>query len=304
MVPIKIIHSTKNNNAIDSCEVKYSSRLFTLLNYNNCAETYQGKINDREVLVAFFEDALEQIQQFIENNLKSFNAPNEIPILSPSRITLILQVFHSLGVMLGIAIRSNIPIILKLPSEFHELLVCKSPNEYLSDENINQIQLQTMALSLRRGITSIIPNSVLEWMRVDDIKYLLRGCPTLSCATFLRRNATYEVGVNSTDKHVALFWSAIRDLPHKQRLELLCHLWKKSQHVTFDILCAQLEESDASIPSIHIFPPTALAMLCSDTSPIVIFPDRSAISLPRYTSFFTMKSRLKDLITSLKLNDV
>jgi len=44
---------------------------------------------------------------------------------------------------------------------------------------------------------------------------------------------------------------------------------------------------------LHILPPTALALLSPDTCEIMVFADRGAISLPRYSSLHVMMQQLQ-----------
>lgn len=44
---------------------------------------------------------------------------------------------------------------------------------------------------------------------------------------------------------------------------------------------------------LHILPPTALALLSPDLCEIMVFPDRAAISIPRYSSLQVMMQQLQ-----------
>ena len=47
---------------------------------------------------------------------------------------------------------------------------------------------------------------------------------------------------------------------------------------------------------LHIMPPTAVALLSPDTSEILVFPDRCALSLPRYSSMRVLMQHLQPLL--------
>ena len=48
--------------------------------------------------------------------------------------------------------------------------------------------------------------------------------------------------------------------------------------------------------ALHILPPTAVALLSPDTSEILVFPDRCALALPRYTNLRVLTQQLLRLI--------
>lgn len=49
---------------------------------------------------------------------------------------------------------------------------------------------------------------------------------------------------------------------------------------------------------LHILPPTAVAMLSPDVSEIVLFADRSALALPRYSNLKVMMDYLQRVSTA------
>ena len=51
--------------------------------------------------------------------------------------------------------------------------------------------------------------------------------------------------------------------------------------------------------SILVLPPTAVAMLGADNAPLLTFPDRGAISVPRYSSLEVAKARVAELVREL-----
>ena len=73
----------------------------------------------------------------------------------------------------------------------------------------------------------------------------------------------------------------------------------------FDLLSVPLMDQDVPLLrgslTLTLYPPTALAMLCPDTSPITAFPDKPGLSLPKCTSLGAMNERLRDFISSLRM---
>jgi hypothetical protein len=60
-----------------------------------------------------------------------------------------------------------------------------------------------------------------------------------------------------------------------------------------DPASAPLSSSSSSVMNLHILPPTALALLSPDICEIMVFADRRAISLPRYSSLHAMMQHLQ-----------
>ena len=62
------------------------------------------------------------------------------------------------------------------------------------------------------------------------------------------------------------------------------------------VLYGSKHVSSSSSPApfcLHILPPTAVAMLSPDVSEIVLFADRSALALPRYSNLKVMMDYLQ-----------
>ena len=103
-----------------------------------------------------------------------------------------------------------------------------------------------------------------------------------------------------------LFWIAIAELSPSKVLDLLHILWRplslpeEAYHVPY--LHNQNHFVYGKLPGpFRLMPPTAVALLSPDNAEIQIFPENSAISIPRYSSFCTMVSRLSDAIDECKI---
>jgi len=275
--------------------------LFTLLEINECAESDRMKVSDFSILEAFLAETFKQAERFFLYRLAWVNEQELHTLLSTKDMTLVLQYFYALGTALGIGFRAGTPCKLRLPAIFHAVLSGDDDTNMLgpSDYNLHALQVRALALALRRGLTAVVPAQCLDLMRKSDISFFLEGCPRMSCTSFLRRRALYEPEVRSADKHVAMFWAALSDLSHSSRLKLLLHLWK-SHNLSPAALTTELSIEDSVIcPRLHFFPPRALATLCSDLSSILLFPDQSGISIPKYSNLAIMKDRLDDLLNSI-----
>lgn len=136
----------------------------------------------------------------------------------------------------------------------------------------------------------------------------------------LHRHATYEAPLCAEDPHIMvsfcknctfidntslcltkclsstfqqLFWAAMYELPTKNVQALLKQLmppttsFARVQHVLHR--SKHLSSSSSQEPfCLHILPPTAVAMLSPDVSEIVLFADRCALALPRYSNLKVM----------------
>jgi hypothetical protein len=283
--------------------------LFVLLKINESADTDRMRVSDSTILDVFLTETFNQAERFFEHRLGWLDGQEDQKIFSAEEMTLVLQYFYALGTALGIGIRANVPCKMRLPTFFHALLsgddvvslisidvTPRSPNDEL-----HSLQARSLASALRRGLTSLVPTQCLDLMRQSDISFLLEGCPRMSCVSFLRRRASYEPGVGSADKHIAMFWAALSELSHAQLMKFLLHLWK-SLSLSHSALTTELSVEDiVSCPTLRFFPPSALATLCSDFSSILVLPDRSGVSIPKYQNLAVMKDRLDDLVNSIEI---
>ena len=187
--------------------------------------------------------------------------------------SLVLQFFHSSGVLLGLGLRAGVPCLLSLPSEFHDVLAGCQPTNHSSitstfslDETRDPAsrtggasmasagtrQLMTAcAFSLRQGVSSIYPDAALDLLRAADMKYLLQGAPFIANPDTLRRGATYEQGVGADDAHVQLWWICVAELPLVKIKALLHAVW--AQRVVPDELLL------APLATVSLFAPRPLA---------------------------------------------
>uniref|UniRef100_A0A7S3HT54 Uncharacterized protein n=1 Tax=Spumella elongata TaxID=89044 RepID=A0A7S3HT54_9STRA len=117
----------------------------------------------------------------------------------------------------------------------------------------------------------------------------------------MHRHATYEAPLCAEDPHIMLFWAAMHELPTKNVQALLKQLMPPTTspaRVHQVLYGAKHAPSSPPAPfCLHILPPTAVAMLSPDVSEIVLFADRSALALPRYSSLKVMMDYLHHVST-------
>jgi hypothetical protein len=103
-----------------------------------------------------------------------------------------------------------------------------------------------------------------------------------------------------------MFWAALAELPPLQILDLLGGMWRPLSLPEEVYFISYLQEENSffqgKLPSIfRILQPTAMALLSPDAADITLFPQKNAISLPRYSSFSIVVSKLNDLVNNLVL---
>jgi hypothetical protein len=94
-----------------------------------------------------------------------------------------------------------------------------------------------------------------------------------------------------------MFWAAVCELAPCQVRSLLRALLPAE---TDDSARDQILYGSAGAPAmqlvIHILPPTAVALLSPDVSEIVVFPERSALALPRYSNMHALTLQLLQIV--------
>ncbi len=97
-----------------------------------------------------------------------------------------------------------------------------------------------------------------------------------------------------------LFWAAMYELPTKNVQALLKQLMPSTtsparvHQVLYGFKHSFTLHQEEPF-CLHILPPTAVAMLSPDVSEIVLFADRSALALPRYSNLKVMMDYLQRL---------
>jgi hypothetical protein len=94
-----------------------------------------------------------------------------------------------------------------------------------------------------------------------------------------------------------MFWAAVCELtPSQVRHLLRCLLPAETE----DSVRGQVLYGGTGAPAtqlvIHILPPTAVALLSPDVSEIVVFPERSALALPRYSNMHALTQHLLQIV--------
>mmetsp|Transcript_25751 Transcript_25751/g.43204 ORF Transcript_25751/g.43204 Transcript_25751/m.43204 type:complete len:367 (+) Transcript_25751:1825-2925(+) len=176
-----------------------------------------------------------------------------------AELNIALQLFQSTGVLLGLALQSGVPINFPLPSNgcFYEILSNSSSRRDFRVMNVgsgNERQhsasssslpspsagwkedvTETIALAMRAGIVSIVPEAAFDLLSKQDLQRLFtsaaggggggpafgsssefdqpRGPPT---AGSIYRSATYESPLFADDPHILLFWMATYELSQAQ----------------------------------------------------------------------------------------
>ena len=350
----KLKPSSSGSNRNDVTDEDRSDTAFA--DHDLCLEFPRGtsSISEWSLFSAFVVQALEQIERvmdtlFVEDDDNN-NNNNDVaqgddddddgvlgmllshPEHGAGCASLLLQLTHCTGVLLGLAFRYGVPCRCQLPRTFRQVLCMvvggtgyptegksslswshehgqRSSNPMTKSKATAKQFTFVAAWALRHGLTAIYPEAAWNLVRPSTITAMLTGGISCFCPETLRREALYDSGVYPEDPHVQLFWIALAELSPIRVLQLLRKLWTHAslpgeayfvpcptQHggeVGFNSSYA----SHSALPSpLRILQPTAVAMLSPDSADITIFAEKSAISIPRFSSLAIMMSKLNAIL--------
>jgi hypothetical protein len=164
--------------------------------------------------------------------------------LSAGELSLVLQIFHAAGVLVGLAMRSGVAVHIPLPQ--YAYLVLSNSEDCLSskrdDIRSRRLLLRTCSLALRTGVLSLYPEAALDLLHVGEMQRLFEG-QSLSCSgcvnvAELFRTAEYvgepvesihmqvsniiQFVVFRTDQnHLQHFWAVMYELSFSQIRQFL-----------------------------------------------------------------------------------
>jgi len=302
-------HPLSSSHNVSSSSIPDQSRFFQLL---DIAEHHPEVISEWTLFSFYIEDALSQIQQIVgsllkdDDNIAQFSAN-----VNAAQLNIIIQIVYSVGVLIGFAFQCGVAVFFPLSNACSSILsntalsISISSPTTITNDDMNY----TIALALRNGILSVLPEPAFDLITHREMKQLLCGSfgygpPSVA---LLCRHATYEPPICSNDLHVMYFWIAMYELSPQQIECFLRRVMKRhdkieatanqrgiSQVTTDDeVLYSSSSSSPSSIITLHILPPTALALLSPDICEIMVFADRRAISLPRYSSLHVMMQHIQ-----------
>jgi hypothetical protein len=283
---------------IDSKTSSYNNN-----NNNNNNNVESIGINSWILLNFYIDEALRQAERLI-NALYNANDSKEVAFnaeLEPEEIIIYNQFFQKLGVMIGFGMRCGVCVQAMLPPSFTKVLITPlnlistNSNTNVIDmqrENVMNSQDQLFALCFRKGVTSLLPEHVLELLNQSDIDHLIHDNNSKDLVMWLRRIASYEKGIKKSDLHITLFWAIMLELPRSSVMTMLSKLPKE----------ALLRTEDVNRKPMRILPPTALAMLSPESADIVVIPESCSISIPKVITLHAMRIKIDALINTRDLN--
>lgn len=251
-------NNRNNNTTLKSEEFKEKSKLIRVLEIANnmISDSIQVEentglvpisiISQWTILQLFIEQAIDEIQPILHSRLFHLStnlkeSPNEnnddflIELLVnhiigeeqshlPGVLNLLLHMMHSLGILLGISIRSGTVANIQLPDYFWKIIcneIYEIPNILLSSSSssLSPVQIPYEIYSnicscfghaIRHGITSCLPETYLDLLSVNDLKTLLISGGTLSI-NILRSSTSYILPLTDSDEvvEVSLFLFSI-----------------------------------------------------------------------------------------------
>jgi hypothetical protein len=249
---------------------------------------------------------------------------------------IVLRIMHFTGVLMGLSIRAGATMPLPLPSQFLDLMVAfnrdgidgETPS--LTEQRLVQLVSRcnstsgtreltalSAAQTLRVGLCSIIPEAGFSLTTRESFKALLapsfhRDCRSnMKIIHLLRTCATFQGNVCPLSGHIELFWLALMEISYQELHHFLHRLFDHAS-ITETKLLVQLwlqgpidlsTADDSSNFSMRILEPTAVALLSPESAGLTLSPQSPGISIPRYSSFGLMETKLAELIRSFAVRD-
>jgi hypothetical protein len=237
--------------------------------------------------------------------------------------SLVLQAAHATGVLLGLACRFGVACRCQLPRAFRQVLgmaagpglpasiaassPAPAPTGGGTAASLPVAHLFTMASAwaLRHGLTSVYPEAAWNLLRPSAVAALTdSGGAACFCPELLRLEALYDGGVYPEDPHVQLFWIALAELPPAQVLQLLRKVWAHAalpEEAYYVPRCPSPSDGRGGGGSVlpaplRILQPTAVAMLSPDAADITVFPEKHALSIPRFSTLAIVRGKILELM--------
>lgn len=231
-------------------------------------------------------------------------------------IDLLTQFMHMIGLVLGLAIASDISIELDIPQVFLRALSGSSADDGMpmSDNGSKTLLSNTCALCLRHGVTSVISDHALTLWSMDDWNKRLHGF-TIGFGNLspgkLQRSARYVGDIHDHDDHVLFFWAIIHQMPYHQIVLLLKRLHRAHDAADAASLDKHIKNGSVKItllPSREEMPPFSLPEMLDIA--LVRIPEENylendlnvGIALPRYPSLQMMVAKFHHFLSNIHVH--
>ena len=153
-------------------------------------------------------------------------------------------------------------------------------------ERVRLSECIPMVAAIYEGLISVVPRHILPLFTWRELELLVSGRPLVD-VSLLRECASFGSGLDGSEAHVKVFWSALEDLSIAQRTALLRLLWS-------DLLPPQPHRACATtLPA-----PFVIVDILHATDSSLPRADASthSLSLPRYSSRETCRDRLVTML--------
>eukprot|EP01041_Mallomonas_annulata_P008631 gene8631-17805_t len=266
---IRPIWNTKTKAAVRSTTTP--CRLYELLALREeCPPSEYNLISDWSLFTAYVTDTISQLQGLFDQVFScpveewgrchcvgSYAEQTDERETLGGVVSLVLNIMHFSGVVLGLALRSGTPAPLTLPDAVWKVLAVSSttdvkdndstyatltsgnesgfrqetsPSPFERKSQLLSVHGLAAAMALRHGITTVFPESGFGLLTQLDLRNML-CCYRGTSVELLMATATYAEGqgdggdIFPHDSHVQHFWAAMAECPPSRILDFLCYLW-------------------------------------------------------------------------------
>ena len=159
--------------------------------------------------------------------------------------------------------------------------------ELVEKERLNEGKMQIQ--SIKNGLEQVIPIGLLKLLSWNELEMLVCGKPILDIE-LLKENTIYS-GCSENDELIKNFWKCLEEFNAEERASYLRFVWGRSR--------LPLTSKD--------FPMQHRISIMSHGNPNVALPTSHtcffSIDIPRYSSYDTLKNKLKYAITHCQAID-
>lgn len=267
-------------------------------------------ISDWSLFELFLVEAISETQGllddvFVHHQLSYTMSAASKDTTAAGEVFLVLNTCHYIGVLLGIALRSGVSPMARLPLDAWQIIageISSLGSTGVSEKESSHADfVKAAALALRHGIITIYPEEVLELLSPGDLINKLSG---VSCChvSLLRNFATYDAGISANDDHVIYFWIALMSLSREQICQFLCTMWSFDMATGSELF---LYRSTLTLPKPFIISsPPNLDLFVQDDLEMTFEADGQKngelyLFLPRYSSMHVTHAKTIGLFVKI-----
>lgn len=156
-------------------------------------------------------------------------------------------------------------------------------------ENFRLHEFDKQAAAVRRGLSAMIPSTLLSLYTWDQLEMMVCGLPTIDVQ--LLKSITEYSSCSATDSHVVFFWQALEEFNHEERSNFVRFTWGRSRlPLTADGFSQRLKLQSFNKSPADSYLPVSHTCFFS-------------LELPRYSTLEIMKDKLRYAIFNCQAID-